>query len=95
MLQRLQQHCTRISLLLQLQLRMPVVAVGASALALALTREAGAGHVEQRAIVKDARERLQTAAACLYHGGSGADGSSLELLSRGKRRAKVVRMWHA
>ena len=73
---------------------MQVVTVGASALALNLTREAGASHVEQRAIVKDARERLQPAAACLYHGGAGADGSSLELLSRGKRRAKVVRMWH-
>ena len=95
MLQRLQQHCTRISLLLQLQLRMPVVTVGASALALTLTREAGAGHVEQRAIVKAARERLHPAVACLYHGDAGADGSSLELLRRCKRRAKVVRMWHA
>lgn len=28
-------------------------------------------------------------------GREGADGSSLELLSRGKRRAKVVQMWHA
>ena len=74
---------------------MPVVTVGASALALTSTREAGAVHVEQRAIVKDARERLHPAAACLYHGGAGAVGSSLELLSRGKRRAKVVRMSHA
>ena len=74
---------------------MQVVTVGASALALTSTREAGAVHVEQRAIVKDARERLHPAAACLYHGGAGADGSSLELLSRGKRRAKVVRMSHA
>ncbi len=74
---------------------MQVVTVGASALALNLTREAGAGHVEQRAIVKDARERLQPAAACPHHEGAGADGSSLELLSRGERRAKVVQMSHA
>ena len=57
---------------------MPVVTVGASALALTLTREAGAVHVEQRAIVKDARERLHPAAACLYHGG--ADDALVRLL---------------